>query len=184
MIRIDDSLLTPEVKQILLANSEHFTFQKNEILVEAGKTCNYLFIIEKGMLRSFYYNKKGNDVTNWFSSEQMIITEAYSFFKRKPSNIIIEAIEETSVKAISHEQLEDILSYSKEVERFMRLLVTEIMLTLGKKVIYYQNKSAKERYDDLLKTHPDIFKRAKLGHIAGYLGLTQQSLSRIRSKSE
>ena len=58
------------------------------------------------------------------------------------------------------------------------------MMALGKKVIYLQNKSAKERYDDLLKTHPDIFQRAKLGHIAGYLGVAQQSLSRIRSKSE
>ncbi len=184
MIRVDDQLITPEVREALFNNSEQITFQKNEIIVTSGKICNHLFIIEKGMLRSFYYNKKGNDITNWFSSEQMIITEAYSFFKRKPSNISIEAIEETTVKAISHDKLETVLNDSKDVERFMRLLVTEIMMALGKKVIYLQNKSAKERYDDLLKTHPDIFQRAKLGHVAGYLGVAQQSLSRIRSKSE
>ena len=68
-----------------------------------------------------------------------------------------------------------------QLERFFRLLVTDVMIMLGKKIIDLQTQSAEFRYNQLLITHPDIFKRAKLGHISRYLGITQQSLSRIRA---
>jgi len=183
MIKIDKSLINNEVLHALSIKSKKVTFQRNEIVAEAGKTCNYIFFVRKGLLRSFYYDRKGKDVTNWFASEEMIITAAQSFFKREPSFLGIEAIEDTVVRAISYEQLEEMFQEYHSLERFGRLIMTEIMMAVGKKAIYLQVKSAEERYHELIKTYPDIFYRAKLGHIAGYLGITQQSLSRIRANT-
>jgi len=96
----------------------------------------------------------------------------------------MEAIEQTTGRALSFDQLEEALKESIQLERFIRLLVTDIMILLGRKVIDLQTQSAEYRYDQLLETHPDIFKRAKLGHISGYLGIKQQSLSRIRAQKQ
>ncbi len=183
MIKIDKNLINNDALHALLVRSKKITFQRNEIVIETGKTCNYIFFIRKGMLRSFYYDRKGKDITNWFANEDMIITAAQSFFRREPSFLRIEAIEDTVVRAISYDQLEEVFKKYQSLERFGRLVMTEIMMAVGKKAIYLQVKSADERYHELIKTHPDIFQRAKLGHIAGYLGITQQSLSRIRANT-
>ncbi len=134
------------------------------------------------MLRNYYYDPKGNEITHWFASEGMLVTIPPRFFNRKPSTFRIEAIESSILRTITYAQMENAFDQSRKLERFGRILVTEIMTVLGRKIIDLQTKTAEERYDDLLQEHPDIFQRAKLGHIATYLGITQQSLSRIRSR--
>ncbi len=183
MIKIDWNLVDKEVLQALSIRAEEITFRRNEVVVEAGKTCHYIYFITQGMLRSFYYDRKGKDITNWFANEDMIITAAQSFFKREPSVLNIQAIEASTVRAISYDQLEEVFREYQSLERFGRIIMTEIMMAVGKKAMFLQGKTAEERYHELIKTHPDIFQRAKLGHIAGYLGITQQSLSRIRGRS-
>ncbi|MEM6320525.1 MAG: cyclic nucleotide-binding domain-containing protein [Bacteroidota bacterium] len=164
----------------MLNNRAKRCFRAKEMVVSIGDVCDKIFLIEKGMLRNFYYDRKGNDITHWFASEHMIMTIPPSFFKREPSNFGIEAIEDTIVQAMSFHQMEEELKKSIKLERFYRLLATDIMIMLGRKVIDLQTQTAEYRYDQLLQTHPDIFQRAKLGDIAGYLGIKQQSLSRIR----
>lgn len=181
MIRIDLNALEDDVKMVFFEKTELVSFDTNEVVVELGKVCKYLFLIEKGMLRNYYYDQKGNDITHWFASEDMIVTAPPSFFRQEPSTFRIEATEPTTVYAISYEKLNKEFEKSIHLERFFRELVTEIMITLGQKIISLQTKNAEYRYDELLRTHPDIFQRAKLGHIAGYLGMRQQSLSRIRA---
>lgn len=181
MIKIDLDSLHKEVYHALFERSVPERFQRNAVVLEIGAMCNHLYYIEKGMLRNHYYDRKGNDITHWFASEDMIVTSPPSFFQREPSFFRIEAIEETHVRAISKEQLDKALEESQHLERFFRLLVTDIMIMLGRKIISLQTQNAEDRYNELLETHPDIFQRANLGHIAGYLGIKQQSLSRIRA---
>ncbi len=181
MIRIDINALEDEVRHILLEKPQLLRFRANESVLEMGKVCNYIFFIERGMFRNFYYDPKGNDITHWFASENMVVTAPPSFFKREPSFFGIEAIEDTGVRALSFNQLEEAFKESIKLERFVRLLVTDVMIALGQKIVDLQTQTAEYRYEQLLKTHPDIFQRAKLRHIAGYLGVKQQSLSRIRA---
>ncbi|MEM9936758.1 MAG: Crp/Fnr family transcriptional regulator [Bacteroidota bacterium] len=180
MIKIDLTSLDQEVYDTLFEWSSLKEFKANEVVIELGSTCNYLFLIEKGMLRNFYYDQKGNDITHWFACEDMITTVPPSFFNLEPSIFGIEAIEDTTARVLTRSQLEEGFQNSIELERFVRLLTTNIMIALGRKIVALQTKSAEDRYDDLIASHPDIFYRAKLGHIAGYLGIKQQSLSRIR----
>jgi len=146
-----------------------------------GSVCKQIFLIEQGMFRNHYYDGKGNDITHWFAGKEMIVTAPPSFFRQEPSFFGIEAVDDSIVKALTFDQMEKKLHQSHRLERFVRILTTEVMIQLGQKIVSLHTKSAEDRYDDLLKAHPDIFNRAKLGHIAGYLGIKQQSLSRIRA---
>lgn len=181
MIKIDSSFINPEAQQHLFEMSSQVQVPANTILLEIGSVCDHLYFIENGILRNYYYDAKGNDITHWFASEGMVVTIPPSFFKRTPSQFRIEALEDMVVRNITFDQMQEAFSQSHQLERFGRLLVTEIMMVLGQKIMDLQTKSAEERYNDLLEDHPDIFQRAKLGHIATYLGITQQSLSRIRA---
>jgi len=181
MINIDISILESDAFNLLIENSELMTFQKGDIIIESGKICKYLFLIESGLLRNFYYDLKGNDITHWFAKEKMFATVPPSFFKHEESFFHIEAIENTQVRALTYDNMEAAFQKSRVIERFGRLIVTEIMITLGRKVIDLQTKSAEQRYEELILAYPDILRRANLGHIASYLGITQQSLSRIRA---
>ena len=183
MIKIDSAILNSEAFTSLLEKVESLTFKKGELILKGGEICKYLFIVEHGLLRNFYYDGKGNDITHWFAEEKMIVTAPARFFNQEKSLFNIEAIEATTVIAISHEILEQAFENSKTIERFGRILTTQIMITLGRKIIDLQTKNAKARYNELIKNYPDIFRRVNLGHIASYLGMTQQSLSRIRNIS-
>lgn len=180
MIKINQDLLNNEI-EILYKNSLRISYRRNDTLVEIGKVCPYLFYVEKGLLRNFYFDRKGNDITHWFSKEEMIVTSLSSFFKKEPSEFAIEALEDTTVRALTYEQLEKTIENSVQLERFGRLLMTESMITLSKKVIDLQTKTAEERYNELIKNYPNIFQRTKLKYLASYLGVAQQSLSRIRA---
>ena len=184
MIKIDTNILKSEDFIHLLKESEHFTFKKGEIIIESGKICNYLFLVESGLLRNFYYDLKGNDITHWFAKEEMFATVPPSFFNREESFFYIEAIENTEVKGFSYDNIDKAFQQSRVIERFGRQMVTQIMITLGRKVVDLQTKSAEQRYEELIENYHDIFQRANLGHIASYLGITQQSLSRIRATNK
>ena len=184
MIKIDIHLINSDEFSHLLKRAKLLTFKKGDIVAESGKICKYLFLVQKGLLRNFYYDIKGNDITHWFANEDMFATIPPSFFNREESFFQMEAIEDTQVLAFTYEDLENAFEKSRAIERFGRLLVTQIMITLGRKVIDLQTKSAEKRYEELIENHSDIFSRANLGHIASYLGITQQSLSRIRSSNK
>lgn len=181
MVKIDWESTDPSIRELLSREAQSFEFKRDQLIVEAGKMCNHLYLIESGMTRNFYYDPKGNDITHWFSGQGALVTSPPSFFKREPSPFRIEAIVDTQARALTHDQLERAYQTIPQLERFVKEVVIETMITLGRKIIDLQTKSAEERYNDLLETHPNIFQKAKLGHIAGYLGITQQSLSRIRA---
>lgn len=183
MIKIGSNILNSDAFTSLLEKAEAVTFEKGKLILKAGEICKYLFIVEKGLVRNFYYDSKGNDITHWFAKENMLVTAPESFFNQEKSFFNIEAIEDTRVIAIRYEVLEKAFEDSNAIERFGRILTTQIMITLGRKIIDLQTKNAKARYNEVIENYPDIFRRVNLGHIASYLGMTQQSLSRIRNNT-
>lgn len=184
MIKIDPNTLKSDVFKALFEKAESLSFKKGELILKAGEICKYMFLVKNGLLRNFYYDIKGNDITHWFAKEEMLATAPPSFFNQEKSFFNIEAIEDTQVIAIKHNILEDAFDESRVIERFGRVLTTQIMISLGRKIVDLQTKNAEARYHELIENYPDIFRRANLGHIASYLGITQQSLSRIRNNSK
>jgi CRP-like cAMP-binding protein len=173
--------LSPQAEQWLSENAEVRSFSKNEEILPEGKTCNYLYYVRSGMLGGYYF-RDDKQVCNWISVENDFATSYYSFISRRPSYETILSMENTSVQCISFAKLKELYRLFPETERAGRLILEEYYMRLEERVISIQFKSAKERYDHLYHTRPEIIKRAPLGRIASYLGMSQETLSRVRTE--
>jgi CRP-like cAMP-binding protein len=156
------------------------SLEKGELLLESGQRCDYFYLVLKGFLRVYYLDIDGNEVTHWFSAKDTTVTSPFSYFKKEENILFIEALEDTDVLLISSHQLNTIIQNIASANQEARNLLAEFAMTFSRKVMDIHTKSAEARYLKLMAEHPAIFQKAKLSHIASFLGITQQSLSRIR----
>jgi CRP-like cAMP-binding protein len=154
--------------------------KKEDILLREGEFCRKVFFVEKGCLRFYYYDDEGKDITHWFVFEGEFITEIDSAFQQKPSEFYIEALEDCTLNTFVFADFMTLTEEHKQLTSFGFMLLMKSIVELGEKVKDLQFRNAKSRYDNLIKKHSDILLRVPLGYIASYLGMTQQSLSRIR----
>lgn len=168
--------------QIIRNAFEKENFPKGHRLINDGETCKKLYYLEKGLARSFYTNDKGKEITVWFFNDDNFLVGMDSFFNQQPSIYATELLEECTLYAISYDKLHELFDQYHLMERFGRVLITQIMGAMVDRLSAFQFQTAQERYDFMLKKYPKIVYRAPLGTIASYLGITQETLSRIRSK--
>jgi CRP-like cAMP-binding protein len=161
--------------------SKEINVVKNTILVNHKERCRNIFFIEKGLVRGFYYDE-GKEITNWFAQEEEFATSFYSFITNEPSPESIEAIEDCQITQISHADLQDLYKKFPETERIGRIITENYYIKLEERFLNIQFRTAKERYHNLLSKNPGLLQRASLGQIATYLGITQETLSRIRAE--
>lgn len=155
------------------------TFKKNEYIVEVGKICSRVIFIKSGLVRR-YIMHNGQDVTIWLYGGNQMATSMPSFFWRKPAYEYLQACEETKVYSISFEDSNKLMEYPL----YAKFHIKQLQFYLaGVDEVNYRLKlmTAKEKYAFLLTNFPDIIKRAKLKHIASFLNISQETLSRIRS---
>lgn len=152
---------------------------RGTVLLSNGEVCHEFHFLASGLARVFYI-KDGKDVTAWFAAEEGIASAIDSLFSGKPSMYNIELLEDSEVYSFQYRFLERLVTENPAVERLGRLLITHNYLLLDERMKLFAFCSAEERYDRLLQQLPDVFQRVKLGHIASYLGITQEHLSRIR----
>lgn len=176
--------MTPELLEAITKNVVIENHKKGTTLLQEGDVCRKLYFVEKGMIRFFYTNKNGKDITHWFAPEQSFLTEVVSFFNQAASEYYIETLEDSTLFTLTLDSLNHLLDNFPELEKFGRIFSLNMAVQFGEKVIDLQFRTAQERYHSLLEKHPDILQRASLGHIASFLGITQQSLSRIRSSKK
>ncbi|MDF2438435.1 MAG: putative transcriptional regulator, Crp/Fnr family [Bacteroidota bacterium] len=177
LIHVSDSL-----KAELLSITEELNVGRNEPIVEINNRCNDLFFIEKGLVRGFYY-EGGKEITNWFAQEGEFATCFYSFIAIKPAFETIEALEDSILIRIPHAGLEKLYLKFPETERVGRIITEAYYIKLEERLLSLQFKNAKERYQNFVLSKPSLLQRASLGQIASYLGITQETLSRIRAGS-
>ena len=171
-------------KELLVAISQVArveTFSKGELLVKEGQIAHRLYFLEKGTARTFYYHN-AKDITSWIYRENVPLTAWYSFLDQKPSFENVEILEETSAISFLKEDLEKLYTQYPKLERFGRKMVEQQLSFLDAFYKGYMFMSARERYDLLLSVFPDVTLRVNLGHIASLLGISQETLSRIRAK--
>ena len=156
-------------------------FSKNQNIVDAGKVCSSLFFVKKGSLRS-YYQTEEKEVTYWFSTEGMFATSFYSFISRKVGFETIQCLEDSVLIEIPYGKLQEAFLQSHKLETLWRKVSELYYVQLEERTYNFQRYDAKERYDILLSKYPEWIFRFSLGHIASYLGISQETLSRIRAK--
>lgn len=157
------------------------TLLKSDFLISEGQICRSLYFLESGCMRGFY-NIDGKDVTQWFGFENNFVTSFRSFTAQVPSVEYIQALEDCVLWTISYEDFKKLLLHHSEIEKFVRLMYEHYYIRLEERYSNAHFKTATERYEDLLQNHPHILQRIPLGHIASYLGISQETLSRIRKK--
>ena len=154
-------------------------FDANQIMLSAGDVCRELCFVNSGLFR-MYYLSDGKEINISFVFENEFVADYESFICQKPSRFFIEAMEASVVMPFSHELLMHAYSTSKNWERFGRMKAEEVARTTSGRVESFLSMEGKERYLQLVKERPYIFERVSLYHIASYLGMERESLSRIR----
>jgi CRP-like cAMP-binding protein len=154
--------------------------EKESIVLEQGKICRHLYFLESGLMR-FYINKDGNDVTKFFNDPPYMFTSQRSFNNNSPSTEGIESIERSIIYQISYEQSTKLFELNSWAE-FGRKITQEVQFFTEEILEELQTETAENRYIKMLKSNPDLVNRIPLKHLASYLGIAPQSLSRIRKK--
>ncbi|MGN6494137.1 MAG: Crp/Fnr family transcriptional regulator [Agriterribacter sp.] len=173
--------LSPEAKLVLEDCFEEITLAKNEFLVKEGKICRHLYFLQQGALRGFY-TLDGKEITHWFGFENDFVTSFHSFTTQQPSVENIQLMEGSILWAISKNTLTSLFDRHHEIERLVRIAYEKYYIRLEDRFVNAQFKTATERYEDLLLRAPHIIERVPLGYISSYLGISQETLSRVRSR--
>lgn len=153
-------------------------FQKNEYILEAGQRCNRLWFLKKGMVRKFHYHQ-GNEVTSWIHTENEIFTSLESYSRQSPTDEYLQACEYTEVISISKTNSEKLVQHP-QILLFINHMMEKEFVKLDINTREFNQKDAKGKYEYLKQIAPEMIKRAKLGHIASIMGVTQETLSRVR----
>ena len=168
-------------KQILQERFEPQSVKKKHQLLEYGKVANHFYFIDEGLLRLYGYNG-GEEKTLFFFKENMIAGSIESYLTQTPSELILEALEDTHLLAISGESLQELYDLSTKFSKAGLLLTQRRLAALMKFYTSFVFDSPEARYQDFIKNHPDLIQRVPQHIIASFLGITPVSLSRIRRR--
>ncbi|HEX2682730.1 MAG TPA: Crp/Fnr family transcriptional regulator [Ferruginibacter sp.] len=154
---------------------------KYDHLLQEGRLSDEYFFLETGFMRAYAYDTEGNDISTNFYAPGQVVFEVSSFFNRSISRENIQATTDCSGWVISYDQLNGLFHAMPEFREFGRSILVKGFASLKTRMLSMITETAEQRYDNLLKTNPEIFQHAALKHIASYLGITDTSLSRIRA---
>jgi CRP-like cAMP-binding protein len=178
---------TPNIlvsQQALEKIAEHFeerTFAKNDFLLKGGKNSGYFYLAD-GFMRAFTYDTQGNEITTYFYPKDRVVFEIASFFLHIPSTEYIQAITNCKGYLAPFDSVNLLFHAVPEFREFARMMLVKEFVAYKQRTLAMINKSAEERYSELLNKNKEIFQHAQLKHIASYLGVTDTSLSRIRNE--
>jgi CRP-like cAMP-binding protein len=156
-------------------------YKKGDFFLAEGQICKHVGFITKGLMR-YYINHDGEEKTYSFSQENQYVCNYESFIPQNPSLKVIQALEDTEVLVISHTDLQLLYSNVKKGERFGRIAIEGVFLQLLQDINSLYTETPELRYETFLKNHSDLQQRISQYHIASYVGVKPQSLSRIRKR--
>lgn len=156
-------------------------FAKNDYLIKKGRVCRHFYFLESGALRGFYH-LNDREVTHWFGFENTFVSSFHSYMTEQPSIENIQFLEDSTLWAINKKELTGLFDEHHEIERLVRIIYEQYYMRLEERYVNAQFKTAAELYADLIERSPHILQRVPLGYISSYLGITQETLSRIRKQ--
>lgn len=178
----EDILLTPAELDFTASKFEQITFEKNEILVHEGSIVYYQYYVIEGCLRSFLVDNSGKEHTFQFAVNDWWISDYTAFFSESKATMGIECISKSTVLRVSRKSMEELYEKIPKIAHFNRIKLEKAFSNLQKRILKNLSQTAKDRYISFVNTYPNIEKSIKNYHIASFLGVTTESLSRIRKE--
>src|SRR5690625_474742 len=157
--------------------------KKSEVWVDYNTVCREIAFIKKGLLKTSYFDERGLEITSCFCTPNSMASSFKSFLNQSPSQLAIHALEETSVLTIHHGKLHKLFQEIPVWERLFRIIMEKEYEKLWDYTEGMKTELAKERYQKLLDEQPEVIQKAPVQDIATYLGITRETLSRIRKKT-
>lgn len=156
--------------------------KKGSFLIQEGKVCEEIVLIKSGILRSFYTNSEGKEMTNCIAFENELMSAFSSFISQKPTEENIQAISDTEILVLTKSNLNFLYENSVAWQNVGRYLTELQYVDLEKRIVSFQKDTAKQRYEKLLSNHSKYVKFIPLKYLASYLGVTPRHLSRLRKE--
>lgn len=173
--------ISPALADELSQRTQCRCFGKGELLHAADTVCRRTYWIEQGLVR-IYFNKDGKIVTDGFAAENQWMTSPYSFMRGVPDAYAIAAIEATRAWSLSLDDLLYLFGRFHEMERFGRMLMSAQFIEQSERLNSLRFTSPAEKYQHFCTHYRPILARLPLGMVASYLGITPETLSRVRAK--
>ncbi len=156
--------------------------RKKQYWLQEGEICKNICVVEKGALRSYLMDEAGNERITAFALEGWTMGDLYSFIKEEPATLNIDALEDCELVLISKSAYTELLKVLPKFETYMRILMTDAYMTIQKRTTNMISLSLEEQYIAFTQMYPTILQRVPQHMIASHMGVTPETLSRIRSK--
>lgn len=173
--------LSDTLKEELAKRVSYTTFKKGELIHDAAAVCTKSHFIHKGLMR-IYFIKDGKEISEYFSCEGEWVNSPRSFSQRTTDIYYIDAIEDTHAFCLNVNDLVYLFEHFPEMERYARLSMGTVFGHFMERITSMRFTTAKEKYDHFCQTYQGIYHRIPLGMTASYLGIVQETLSRIRGE--
>lgn len=157
--------------------------RKRQYLLQEGDVCKYVAFVEKGMLRSYTVDEKGVEHIIQFAFEGWWIGDQYSFLTGEPSQYNIDALEDCELLLLSRPAEEQLMEQVPKMERYFRMLLQNSLIATQRRLIGSLSHPAEKRYTELIQSCPTIPQRVPQHMMASFLGITPETLSRIRKQA-
>jgi CRP-like cAMP-binding protein len=154
--------------------------RKKQYILQEGDVCKYNIFVSKGLLRSYTIDDKGNEHILQFALEGWWTADLYSFFTEEPSLFTIEALEDSELLLITRPSWESLLQKLPVFERYFRILIQNNLIATQRRLMESLSETAERKYLKFIKTYPESVQRVPQHMIASYLGITRETLSRLR----
>lgn len=177
-----DVSFSPEETVLIESKLEEIHFKKGTTLLKEDELVNNQYYVDNGCLRTYFIDKSSKEHTLQFAIKDWWISDYTAFFSSTKAIMNIESIQDTTLYKISRDDMEDLFIEIPQLETFFRKKMEKAFASFQKRILASLAQSAKERYVTFVNTYPSIEQSIKNYHIASYLGITTESLSRIRKE--
>lgn len=176
------STMTHDELDILEGILVPMKFAKGDMILKEGEVCKYIYYVERGLIRQFYY-KNGKEITEHLGEDHTIFMCIESLFKEEPTRLQVQAIEPTLVFGLPKAKLEEVAMHNVNIQILYRKILEESLIISQVHADLVRFESAQNRYKRMCKMSPQVVLRAPLVYIASYLQMTPETLSRVRSST-
>lgn len=173
--------ITKKEEQLFIDKLKEVHYKRKEFMNQQSQLLSHVAFVVSGCMRSFHLDKLGVEHVLQFAPEQHWISDMNAFISGKPSILNIEALESTEVLLLGREKQMQLFDEAPKFERFFRIITEKSIVKNNSRMIYNMSLTAIERYELFCKDYPSLIHRLSQKHIASYIGVTPEFLSKIKA---